>query len=102
MVPAVAVFVDALARVREGLAVRMNRFAAVAFGMVALVAGASACAPTTHGSYPSTFGQQSRARDLLAVIDQPGPVELETVVSADWAVDLAGLVNLDDPKAKAA
>lgn len=82
--------------------VRKNRHAAAVLGIVGLAACATACAPTTHGSYPSTLGQQSRARDLLAVIDQPGPVELTTIVSADWAVDLAGLVNLDDPKAKAA
>lgn len=35
-------------------------------------------------------------------MDVPGPVTVETVVRADWKVDQAGLLNLDDPKAKAA
>ncbi len=81
---------------------RKSRVSAAALAIVAIVACAPACAPTTHGSYPSTLGTPSRARDLLAVIDEPGPVELTTIVSADWAVDLDGLLNLDDPRAKAA
>jgi glyoxylase-like metal-dependent hydrolase (beta-lactamase superfamily II) len=36
------------------------------------------------------------------VIDEPGPITLETVNASDWAVDRAGLINLDHPKAKAA
>ena len=36
------------------------------------------------------------------VIDQPGPIEVESVVSTEWAVTRAGLINLDAPKAKAA
>jgi glyoxylase-like metal-dependent hydrolase (beta-lactamase superfamily II) len=39
---------------------------------------------------------------MEALLDQPGPVEVETVVGTDWAVTRAGLINLDDPKAKAA
>jgi glyoxylase-like metal-dependent hydrolase (beta-lactamase superfamily II) len=38
----------------------------------------------------------------MAVIDQPGPLDVETVASADWAVDRSGLINLDHPKAKTA
>jgi N-acyl homoserine lactone hydrolase len=33
---------------------------------------------------------------------QPSPVRLSTVVVADWAVPLSGLLNLNHPKAKAA
>ncbi|MET0389788.1 MAG: MBL fold metallo-hydrolase [Polyangiales bacterium] len=39
---------------------------------------------------------------LLAVIDQPGPWRVESVGSADWSVDRSGLINLKDPKARAA
>jgi glyoxylase-like metal-dependent hydrolase (beta-lactamase superfamily II) len=39
---------------------------------------------------------------MLAVIDQPGPIETETVVSTEWAVERSGLINLDAPKAKEA
>jgi len=35
-------------------------------------------------------------------LEAPGPIELETVVSARWAVPSAGLVNLHHPKAQAA
>jgi glyoxylase-like metal-dependent hydrolase (beta-lactamase superfamily II) len=63
---------------------------------------ASACALTHHGTEPSALGQARRSGELLAVIDQPGPLTVETVSSADWAVDLSGLVDLKDPKAKAA
>jgi N-acyl homoserine lactone hydrolase len=38
----------------------------------------------------------------LAVIDRPGPVEVETVTSADWAVERSGLLNLQHSRAKAA
>jgi N-acyl homoserine lactone hydrolase len=36
---------------------------------------------------------------LEALIDQPGPIELRTVVSADWTAPLSGVLNLKDPKA---
>jgi len=39
---------------------------------------------------------------MEALIDRPGPVEVETVVGADWAVTRAGLINLDAPAARAA
>ena len=39
---------------------------------------------------------------MLAVIDQPGPIEVETVASADWVVPRKGLINLDHPRARAA
>jgi glyoxylase-like metal-dependent hydrolase (beta-lactamase superfamily II) len=39
---------------------------------------------------------------MLAALQSPGPVRLEKVVAADWAVPRSGLVNLDHPKARAA
>jgi glyoxylase-like metal-dependent hydrolase (beta-lactamase superfamily II) len=33
---------------------------------------------------------------------EPGPIELEKVVAADWEVPLSGLVNLDHPRAEEA
>jgi N-acyl homoserine lactone hydrolase len=60
------------------------------------------CAASTHAVQPSTLGAARRSADLLAVIDQPGPVEVESVVSTGWAITRAGLINLDAPKAKAA
>jgi glyoxylase-like metal-dependent hydrolase (beta-lactamase superfamily II) len=60
------------------------------------------CAASTHPAQPSTLGVARPASALLAVIDQPGPVELTTVASADWVVPLEGLINLEHEKAKAA
>ncbi|MCP3103999.1 MBL fold metallo-hydrolase [Myxococcus sp. K15C18031901] len=57
---------------------------------------------TSHPVQRSALGAARPTRDLLALLDQPGPVELETVDSADWAVDRSGLVNLGHPTAKAA
>lgn len=39
---------------------------------------------------------------MEAVLDQAGPLEYQTIVSADWQVALSGLLNLDHPKAKQA
>lgn len=63
---------------------------------------ASGCAATSHDAAPTTLGVPSSTQSLDAVIDRPGPVTVETVVGADWAVPLSGLVNLDAPAAKAA
>ena len=70
--------------------------------LVVCSALAVGCAVTTHPSEPSTLGTSRGSRELEAVIEQPGPVELETVRSADWVVARAGLIDLDAPKAKAA
>jgi glyoxylase-like metal-dependent hydrolase (beta-lactamase superfamily II) len=63
---------------------------------------AAACAVTSHGAQPSTLGQSRRSSEMIAVIDQPGPLTVETINSADWAVDRSGLIDLKDPRAKAA
>jgi glyoxylase-like metal-dependent hydrolase (beta-lactamase superfamily II) len=64
--------------------------------------GLSACRLTSHPVKPAELGTPSSSEALLAVIDQPGPIQVETVNSSDWSVDLSGLVNMDHPKAKAA
>ncbi|MCP3142943.1 MBL fold metallo-hydrolase [Pyxidicoccus xibeiensis] len=73
-----------------------------ALGGTLAVAGVVGFATTSHEARKSSLGVARPAADLLAVLDQPGPVELETVVSADWAVERGGLINLDHPTAKAA
>ena len=60
------------------------------------------CAPTSHPVTAATFGVPRRAAELESVVDQPGPVVVETVAAADWEVSRAGLINLDHPDAKAA
>ena len=76
-----------------------NRLSAV---LVAASLALTGCAASTHASAPSKLGTARRTNDLLAVVDQPGPLEVETVVSTEWAISRAGLINLDSPKAKAA
>ncbi len=36
------------------------------------------------------------------MIERPGPIQVETVIAADWKVPLSGLLNLDHPIAKQA
>jgi len=64
-----------------------------------LILAVSACTTTDHPEEPATLGTPKRSADLLAVIDLPGPIEVETVASADWKVDRGGLINLKHPKA---
>jgi glyoxylase-like metal-dependent hydrolase (beta-lactamase superfamily II) len=61
---------------------------------------ASGCALTGHAHQAAPLGQSRRSADLLAVIDQPGPVTVETINAADWVVDRSGLINMKDPRAK--
>jgi N-acyl homoserine lactone hydrolase len=77
------------------------RLAHLAFAFVSTSA-CVACVATDHAVAPANLGVARRASDLFAVIDRPGPIVFETVVSADWSVDRSGLINLDHPKAKAA
>lgn len=71
---------------------------------VAIVAavGLIGVAPTGHPSQPSSLGAARPVATALTQLSTPGPVELETVTSADWAVTRAGLINLEHPRAKQA
>ncbi|AKU97531.1 Beta-lactamase-like [Labilithrix luteola] len=60
------------------------------------------CAASTHPHVAASAGSPSRTHALESVVDQKGPLTVETVTSIKWAVPLEGLVNLDHPKAKAA
>jgi N-acyl homoserine lactone hydrolase len=75
--------------------------AAVLGGTVA-VAGVVGFATTSHGVQKSALGVARPSADLLTLLEQPGPVELETINSADWAVERGGLINLGHPTAKSA
>ena len=65
-------------------------------------ASLAGCASTSHPSTVASLGVPAGGRGLDAIVDQPGPVEVETVIGATWHVPLSGLLNLDHPKAKAA
>lgn len=61
----------------------------------------SGCSITSHPDTPATLGAPAAASSLDAIVDEPGPVTVETVIGADWQVPLSGLLNLDHPAAKA-
>lgn len=65
----------------------------------ALLAG---CAVSKHPTTAADLGTAHPAADMLALVEQPGPVTVETVVSCDWSVDRKGLINLKHPTARAA
>ena len=75
-------------------------------GLVATLAlaglAASSCAATGHAVAPSMLGIPSGSAALVALLDQPGPLVVETVVSTSWVVDRSGLINLDHPRAREA
>jgi N-acyl homoserine lactone hydrolase len=63
------------------------------------IAALSACTQTTHPTKPADLGRPISSAAMESLIDQPGPIELKTIVGADWTADLSGLLNLNDPKA---
>ncbi len=65
----------------------------------ALVLLLQGCAMTSHPLGKPAPGRMSSSAEMERLIDQPGPIELETVNSADWSVTLAGMLNLDSPAA---
>jgi N-acyl homoserine lactone hydrolase len=60
------------------------------------------CRQTKHPADPASIGVASSTSALESVVDEPGPIEVDTIVAADWQIDRAGLINLDHPKARAA
>lgn len=72
-------------------------------GILAVATGAmSTCATTGHAVVTSPLGRTSGSAAMLRELQQPGPLEVETVVSAGWTVARSQIINLAHPKAKAA
>lgn len=57
---------------------------------------------TSQSTRPVELGKPSQLEQLKSELKATGPIQLQKIVAADWAVNLDGLVNLDDPQAKAA
>jgi glyoxylase-like metal-dependent hydrolase (beta-lactamase superfamily II) len=68
---------------------------------LALVVSTSACVASSHAVRPSALGVASRSAALLSQLEVPGPLTVETVVSAKWKVDREGIINLQHPTAVA-
>ncbi|MFW6197829.1 MAG: MBL fold metallo-hydrolase, partial [Myxococcota bacterium] len=67
-----------------------------------LVSLGAGCTATAHPSQTAELGTPSSSEAMEAVLDKQGPVILEKIRAADWAVPLSGLLDLDDPEARAA
>jgi glyoxylase-like metal-dependent hydrolase (beta-lactamase superfamily II) len=81
-----------------------TRLGSVAFVTLTAVSAASSCtgcASTSHATTPAALGVSSSSGSIEAVVDQPGPVTVQTIAAADWEVPRSGLINLDHPVAKA-
>jgi N-acyl homoserine lactone hydrolase len=61
-----------------------------------------ACNLSDHRVVKSSLGKPSSMAEMDKLLDTPGPIEVETVNSADWTVPLAGLLDLKSPAAQAA
>jgi len=78
---------------------KTNQLYFIALACALLLQG---CSSTSHPLGKPAPGQASSSAEMERLLDQPGPVQLETINSADWSVSLAGLLNLDSPAAKQA
>lgn len=63
---------------------------------VLLLAG---CTLTDHPLGKPAPGKASGSAEMERLIDQPGPIQMEAINSADWSFSLAGLLNLKSPAA---
>jgi N-acyl homoserine lactone hydrolase len=86
---------------------RRRRLVIAALSLAALVGVTTSAAlvgraSTSHPVAPASLGVARTSASLEDVVDVPGPVTVETVVGADWEVNRSGLINLDNPTAKAA
>jgi N-acyl homoserine lactone hydrolase len=70
--------------------------------LLTLAALTSGCAVTQHQTTRSPRGVAVSSDIMVALLDTPGPVTLETIDSARWEVPLSGLLNLEHEAAKAA
>ena len=69
---------------------------------IAILILCQACGLSDHPVARSSLGKTSSLAEMERLLDLPGPVEVETVNSADWIVPLSGLLNLHSAAAQAA
>lgn len=79
--------------------VDLQRFSPLLLLLIPLLAS---CHASSHPVLPAGLGVPVSEAELAAVVDAPGPIEIETVRSANWEVERSGLINLDHERAKAA
>lgn len=65
-------------------------------GLLLLTAG---CRITTQEAEVTALGAAVSTEDMQAQLAHPGPIALERIHAANWAVDREGLINLEHPRA---
>ncbi len=86
--------------IRDSSLILKRIFALLAAMVLAIVL--SGCKASHHPSEPGKLGTPASSDAMLAVIEEPGPIELEKITAANWVVIRSGLINLDHPAAQAA
>lgn len=86
----------------SGTLANSTRRLLASLALCSLLLGAGGCRVTTHPVADGALGTPTTMAAMLEIAAEPGPVEVNTVDSADWQVDRSGLINLENPKAKAA
>lgn len=74
----------------------------IGISIIGVILWASQATPTRHATAGSTLGQKSSQQALIESLATGRKVALQTITSANWAVPLSGLLNLNHPKAKQA
>ena len=76
--------------------IKLLKRAASALTIIALLSG---CETTNLKAVPAQLGKASSMEQLRASLSRPGTIEFTKYVSANWAINLSGLLNLEHPKA---
>jgi N-acyl homoserine lactone hydrolase len=72
------------------------------FLVLGVLALCQACSLSDHRVIESKLGKPSSLAGMEKLLETPGPIEVDTINSADWTVPLSGLVNLNSAAARAA
>jgi N-acyl homoserine lactone hydrolase len=60
------------------------------------------CKNTAHEVAVSKLGHPVSARTMESILDQPGPITMRSITSANWHINRGDIINLDSPTAKTA
>lgn len=74
----------------------------IGVSIIGIILWASQATSTRHAFKLSTLGQKSSQQVLVDSLTTGTKIDLQTITSANWAVPLSGLLNLNHPKAKQA
>lgn len=78
---------------------RSHATCALTLGLILLVTGCKASSLPIH---KAEIKQAVTIEELATGNQDAGPIRLQKITAADWQIGLSGLLNLEDPKAKAA